>query len=193
MVKQSEVVDTFTNHVLIATGDLNDTFWEKAVIFICAHDENGAMGVILNRTMDDISFGDIIDSMEIDSAPGFSDDPIIFSGGPVEANRGFILHSNDYHHETSLTVSGTVSISATADILRAIAQNEGPSKLHFCLGYCGWGPGQLEEEVAENSWLMLKPDEAILFNTPATQRYHACMKQLGVDPTRMSSFPTGRA
>lgn len=193
MANKSEVVTTFTNHVLLATGDLNGTFWEKAVIFICAHDENGAMGVILNRTMDDITFGDIIDSMEIEQTAPATKDPIVFSGGPVESNRGFILHSNDYHHETSINVSGTVSISATADILRAIAHGSGPSNLHFCLGYCGWGPGQLEEEVAENSWLLLKPDETILFDVPAAKRYAACMAQLGVDPNRMSSFPSGRA
>lgn len=173
------------NKVLIATPQLNDSFWEEAVIYICTHnDEDGAMGMVVNHPLPDISFAQIAEGMDIDVAAG-APTPIICAGGPVEANRGFVLHSGDYQHESTMQLSESINLSASADIVGAIAEGRGPQKVNFCLGYAGWEAGQLEHEITENSWLIVEADSDLLFDTPQKERYKTAMQRLGVDLGRL--------
>lgn len=175
------VITNLQHHFLVSMPSLDDGVFTKSVIYVCNYDEDeGAMGVIINHPMEEVTFNEIATSM------GHKKDiivrnPIIFQGGPVEHNRGFVVHSNDYAHDDSLHVGGQVSLSANAEIVTDIARGRGPKFMNFCLGYAGWNPGQLEEEIVQNDWLTLPADERILFEMPPENRYGACMAMLGID------------
>ena len=173
------------NTLLVATPTLNDTPWENTVIYICSHTAAGTMGVVINRPLEDITFGEITSELEIPRS-STGGDPIIYSGGPVEINRGFVLHNDGYQHESTLQIAPHINLSATADIVSAIARGTAPKELNFCLGYAGWDGGQLEQELVENSWFTLTADTDILYKTPPEKRYEACLKKLGLDPSRLS-------
>lgn len=194
MLKQTkpEDITDLSNHLLVAAPDLNESPWARMVILMCAHDEEGSMGVIINKTADDIKFSDILEGMELKATDNAMPLPTVYEGGPVDAQRGFVLHSTDYAHESSLPVSGDYALSANVDIVEAIADNKGPKNLHFCLGYCGWGAGQIEQEIAENSWIVLPADENIIFRTEPERRYGKCLEKIGIDPARLSTT-VGRA
>jgi putative transcriptional regulator len=179
------VIDNLRDHLLVATRELDGSPFDHSVIYVCSHNKEGAMGVVINHPMPDVTFNEIMTSLDVLPKAGLTADPIIYAGGPVETNRGFVLHSNDYSHETTLAISPSTKLSASADIVRAIAEGTGPRKLNFCLGYAGWGPGQLENEIAGHSWLVLPADEGIVFNRPAEERYDLCMKRLSIDVSRL--------
>jgi putative transcriptional regulator len=181
----TEPITNLTNYLLVATPALDGTVFEKAVIYLCSHSESGAMGVVINNPIADVSFNEIMDSLDVIPRTGIQNDPIVYAGGPVEANRGFVLHTPDYTHESTMLLSNNASLSATADIVTAIAKGTGPKKMNFCLGYSGWDPGQLEREIAENDWLVLPADEDIVYNSSADKRYTLCVKKLGVDMTKL--------
>lgn len=182
-IKAPEVLSGLKHTLLIATSELNGSFFERAVIYMCRHDTDGAMGVVVNKPFNKISFGDITKSMGIEDmmAARAAEQPIILRGGPVENNRGFVLHSSDYHIGSTQDVGPNVGLSATADIVSDIAKGKGPSKLNFCLGYAGWNKGQLEDELHTSSWLVVPADPEILFNVPADQRYAAATRKLGLN------------
>ncbi len=179
------------NTLLVASPALNDTPWENTVIYICSHSEEGTMGVVINRPLEDITFTEITSELEIPRSSS-AGDPVIFSGGPVEINRGFVLHNDGYQHESTMRIAPNINLSATSDIVTAIARGTAPEDLNFCLGYSGWDSGQLEQELVENSWFTLSADTDILYKTPPEQRHDACMKKLGLDPSRIS-VPHGSA
>ena len=167
--------------------ELAGTPFEDSIIYMCNFSEKeGAMGLVVNRPMGNVSFDEIADSMGLPSET--ADQPIIFKGGPVEDNRGFVLHSGDYRHATTLHVEDGVNLSATADIVEAIAEGSGPLQMNFCLGYAGWAPGQLEAELATNSWLVVPADEMILFHLPPEKRYAACLAKVGLTSSQVASF-----
>lgn len=174
----AEVYTTLEGSLLIAMPSLHDGVFDRSVIYICQHDEEGTMGLVINQPLDDVDFEDIADGMDIDTEL-LRKQPIVFNGGPVENNRGFVLHSPDYKEEDTLLVAPYANLSASAHIVSEIAHNRGPKQINFCLGYAGWEAGQLEEEIADNCWMLVPADEDLLFNIPHDKRYAAAVKKVG--------------
>lgn len=180
-------VQSFKNYFLIATPALAETFWADGVIYICEHSNTeGTMGIMVSHPAPEVTFDEI--TRELDLPKPKADRPIILAGGPVETGRGFVIHDDGYSHESTLDLAPHIHLTATTEIVSKIAEGTAPKNLNFCLGYAGWDAGQLEEEIAENSWLMLEADPEILYNTPATKRHQACLAKLGIDAARMSSI-----
>lgn len=178
---------------------MTDPRFERSVICICSHTEDGAMGLVINHMSDSIDFPDLLNQLDVDQ--GY-DDPnensarinevIVQEGGPVETGRGFILHSADYVQDSTLVISETMALTATVDILAAIAQGKGPQHFIVALGYAGWGEGQLENEILQNSWLNIEADEELVFNTDLDLKWPRAMAKLGIDISMLSS-DSGRA
>lgn len=176
-------MSTLRDQFLLAMPVLKDTYFGDTLTYICEHDEHGALGIVINRPLD-FSLADLLENLEIeehDLPPGHSSRTRIFSGGPVQEERGFVLHPAGSSWECTLPVSPEVGLTTSGDILRAIANNQGPRHSLIALGYAGWGAGQLEEELAENAWITLPGDAATLFNTPVHLRRDAAASRLGID------------
>ncbi len=178
-----------TNNLIIAMPGLNDPLFEKSVSFICQHNSKGAMGLTINRPTN-ISFGELLEQLEIPlNEPQLASTPI-YLGGPIETGHGFILHSNDTpagDWSQTLKINDHLSLSSSKDILSAIANGTGPSHFLITLGYAGWGKDQIEDEIQENSWLNVTADHDILFNTAAEQRWEQAALKLGIDIHLISS------
>ena len=155
--------DNLTGHFLIAMPSLNDGFFNQAVTYICEHDESGSFGVIINQETN-IPLKQVIKEMKIESTAGYDEDKPVFIGGPVEQGSGFILHRPAGNWSSSLIVNNDVALTTSKDILQAIANNEGPADCMVALGYAGWSAGQLEQEMADNTWLSCPADEQIIFS-----------------------------
>lgn len=175
-----------TGHFLIAMPSLNDDFFNHAVTYICEHDESGSFGVIINQQTD-IKLKRVIEEMHIESRQGYDENQPVFIGGPVDQGRGFILHRPAGSWSSSLVVNNDVALTTSKDILQAIANNEGPEDCIVALGYAGWSAGQLEQEMANNTWLSCPADEQIIFNTPTEERWKAAAKLIGIDLSLMSN------
>ncbi|HEX3973293.1 MAG TPA: YqgE/AlgH family protein [Stellaceae bacterium] len=176
-------MSSLTGQLLIAMPQMEDKRFSRSVVFMCAHNAEGAMGLIVNKTVEQPSMGELLKQLSIDG-DGFNRAPVHF-GGPVEAGRGFVLHSTDYTEDGTLVV-GEVGLTATMDILRAIGRGEGPSQKFFALGYAGWGPGQLDAEIQANGWLTVPSDNALLFDPTNTDKWRRAIGKLGVDPFALS-------
>ena len=168
-----------SNHFLIAMPGLNGSSFSQSVAYICEHSINGAIGLVINYPIN-ITLGELFAQMNLKYDTAIGETPL-FSGGPVQAERGFILHSTDKSWESTLTLSETISITSSKDILTDIAHNRGPEKFLVTLGYAGWSAGQLEDEIVSNSWLTIPADKQIIFDTPVEQRWTASAQPLGVD------------
>lgn len=167
------------DHFLIAMPALNDGIFAHSITYICEHNEQGAMGIVINHPLD-LSLDEIFQHLEIDNASKHKER--ILAGGPVHMDRGFILHRRtDENWDSTLEVSDQISLTTSQDILTAIAHNEGPRDSIVALGYAGWGEGQLEHELAENAWLTAPADSDIIFNTPIEKRASAAAAKLGID------------
>ena len=178
--------------LLIAMPGMGDPRFEKAVIFMCAHSEDGALGLIINRPAPELEFSALLEQLDIDAGP-VKRDIRVHLGGPVEHGRGFVLHSDDYESENStLNVSEGFGMTATLDVLEELARGEGPSMALLALGYSGWGPGQLESEILSNGWLTCDAPENIVFGPDDSDKWTAALESMGVDP-RMLSSEAGRA
>ena len=176
----------FTGKMLIAMPGMGDPRFEHSVVYMCAHSDDGAMGLIVNKPATDIGFADLLEQLGIPVGEGLRDIRVHF-GGPVEHGRGFVLHSADYEAETgTMKVDDQVAMTATIEVLEQIAKGEGPASSMLALGYAGWEVGQLEREMRDNAWISLPLDEEILFQMPFEDRWHAVWRQLGVDIGRMS-------
>ncbi|PZX19565.1 putative transcriptional regulator [Palleronia aestuarii] len=174
-----------TGKLLVAMPGMGDPRFEKSVILLCAHGEDGAMGLIINKPAPDLALGDLLEQLSIPAGEDMSG-PIHF-GGPVENARGFVLHSRDYSlDEMTLEVGETFGMTATLDILRHIASGEGPVHSLIALGYAGWGPGQLEEEIVENGWLVTDAISDLVFDADDTGKWIAAIASLGFDPILLS-------
>lgn len=173
--------------MLIAMPGMGDPRFDKAVIYMCAHSEEGAMGLIVNKPAAEVRFEDLLDQLDIPKAQDAEEIRVMF-GGPVEHGRGFVLHSTDYEaNESTLSVSDDVGMTATLDILEDIARGEGPSRSLLALGYSGWGPGQLEGELAANGWLTCNASPELVFETSADDKWIAALGTLGIDPLLLSA------
>lgn len=178
---------------LIAMPGMGDQRFEKSVIYLCAHSDEGAMGFIFNQLLESPQMTDffqqleIITESEIDLVPQDIKERPLFVGGPVEPGRGFVLHTPEFDSESTLHVDGNVRLTATLDILRAIAVGKGPSRSIIALGYSGWAAGQLEDEIASNGWLTVDADEGVIFETQIDKRYDESLALLGINSTSLSS------
>ncbi|MEO0388164.1 MAG: YqgE/AlgH family protein [Pseudomonadota bacterium] len=181
-----------TGKLLIAMPGMGDHRFERAVIFICAHSRDGAMGLVINKPAPDLRFADLLEQLEIDRSP-LAPDTKIFFGGPVEHGRGFVLHTRDYTlPDSTMTVTDRFGMTATLDVLRDLADGVGPRSALLALGYAGWGPGQLESELQDNGWLTGDADETIVFETSTAARWTEAVTRIGIDP-RLLSADGGRA
>ncbi|WP_296712930.1 YqgE/AlgH family protein [Rhodoblastus sp.] len=173
---------------LVAMPSLQDDYFVRSVVYICAHSEEGAMGIIVNHPAQGVNFVDLLLQLKVigsQDTPGFAETigrHRVLAGGPVDASRGFVLHSPDYRaEEATLTIDESVSMTATLDVLRAIAQGDGPEKAVLALGYAGWSPGQLEKEILANSWMICPADSFLLFDPEHETKYERALGAIGVD------------
>lgn len=174
--------------LLIALPGMPDPRFEKSVIFMCAHSVEGAMGIIINHPVEGLTFGELMNKLELEVTDQASDLPVLF-GGPVDTGRGFVLHSCDYESpEATLTVSDGISLTATVDILRAMGRGQGPRHALFALGYAGWGPGQIEDEIRANGWLHCDADASLLFEVDSAAKWSRALRKLGIDASGLTAL-----
>ncbi len=180
--------------LLVAMPRMTDRRFARSVIYLCAHSEEGAMGLILNQRASNISAPDLLERLGIDTRSGGDEVASeVFSlpiqvGGPVEMGRGFVLHSADYSSEDStLNIEGDICLTATVDILKAIAEGRGPNRAILALGYSGWSPGQLESEIQANGWLHCPPDPDLIFGDDLENKYAQAMAKIGIDLSHLVS------
>src|SRR3954469_23010410 len=180
--------------MLIATPGMQDERFARSVVYMCAHSSEGAMGIVVNRPAGNISFPDllvkldIIPRAEVIRLPSRAGDVTVLKGGPVETERGFVLHSADFFIENStLPIDEGVCLTATLDILKAIARGAGPASAILALGYAGWSPGQLESELQHNGWLHCSADPELIFGTDVGAKYDRAMQKIGIRPGMLSS------
>jgi putative transcriptional regulator len=181
--------------LLVAMPGIGDPRFERTVIYLCAHSADGAMGLVVNKTADGITFGELLERLDLVG----EGDPITFDhtiagrhvqfGGPVETGRGFVLHSSDYFSaDATLPIDDRIGLTATLDVLRAIAAGRGPKRAIMALGYSGWGPGQLESEIQRNGWITAPADEEIVFDPDLDSKYGRAMRRIGIDLTKLSGL-----
>ncbi len=183
--------------LLIAMPSMSDPRFARSVIYLCAHSEEGAMGLIINQTAKNISFPDLLDRLDIfppvsdvNEPDTYDDVPeiAIHVGGPVDTGRGFVLHTSDYFvADSTLNIQDDICLTATIDILKAIATGDGPQHSILALGYAGWSPGQLESEIQHNGWLNCEADPQIVFSDDPLAKYDLALAQLGIDPSHLVS------
>lgn len=177
------------NHFLIAMPAMQDPVFGGTVVYVCEHNENGVLGVVINKPTDmtmQVLFERIDLELSSSLAPSIVDEPIMF-GGPVQDDRGFVLHTPGARYSSSLTVTDEVAFTTSIDVLEAVAKGDGPERMLVSIGYSGWSPGQLEDEISRNGWLTVGADASVLFDTPVEERYVAAMKLLGFDPLMLAS------
>lgn len=188
----NDIESTLAGKLLIAMPDMSDPRFANTVIYMCAHSDEGGMGLIVNKPQNDVNFQKLLAQMDIPTAPGIPEIEVHF-GGPVDHQRGFVLHSNDYASEGgTLDVDDTFRMTATLEVLEDIAKGDGPAISMLALGYAGWGPGQLEHEIGQNGWLTCPATEQIIFGTPNEKKWSAALNEMGIDPLLLSST-AGRA
>ena len=177
------------NHFLIAMPSIQDPIFGGTVVYVCEHNEKGVLGVVINKPTD-MTMEVLFDRVDLKLAPGLRssvvDQPIMF-GGPVQDDRGFVLHSPGGRFSSSLTVTDDVAFTTSIDVLEAVASGAGPARMLVSIGYAGWSPGQLEEELSRNGWLTVGADARVLFDLPIEERYTAAIKLLGIDPLMLAT------
>ncbi|MEM9583282.1 MAG: YqgE/AlgH family protein [Pseudomonadota bacterium] len=173
--------------LLIAMPSMGDMRFEQSVIFICSHSDKGAMGLIVNKPADDLKFGDLLKQLGIEAPPSMRSIRI-HVGGPVEFGRGFVLHSSDYNqNDTTMQVGDSFAMTATLDILEDIAMGDGPSEALLAMGYAGWGPGQLEDEIVRNGWLIGDASKALVFGGEDDSKWQNALEKMGINPLLLSA------
>lgn len=180
-----------TGKLLVAMPQMGDPRFHKAVIFMCAHDANGAMGLVINHILPGLELSELLTQLHIEDVQPDEDIPVM-SGGPVETARGFILHEGDFSQVESLKIESDIYVTGTIDALKAVAQGQGPEKMLFILGYAGWTAGQLDQEIQQNAWLVIDADPDVIFNGDADDRWDRAIRKIGVDPSMLSG-EAGRA
>lgn len=173
-------INSLADHLLIAMPNLDDPYFSKSVTYICEHSSEGALGIVLNTELE-ANYQELFDHLKFASLDRPQLKTKLLAGGPVSPERGFILHTPIGNWDSSLTVTDEVALSTSEDILTAIAMNQGPRKERIALGYAGWEKGQLEQELKDNSWLFVKANETLLFDTPVQEIWHKATQLLGFD------------
>lgn len=177
------------NHFLIAMPSIQDPIFGGTVVYVCEHNDKGVLGVVINKPTD-MTMETLFDRVDLKLAEGLRatvvDEPIMF-GGPVQDDRGFVLHSPGGRYSSSLNVTDDVAFTTSIDVLEAVASGGGPARMLVSIGYAGWSPGQLEEELSRNGWLTVGADARVLFDLPFEERYNAAIKLLGIDPFMLAT------
>jgi putative transcriptional regulator len=177
-------VTSLAGQLLIAMPQMQDRRFMRSVIFLCAHNEEGAMGLVINKIIDTVTLPELLEKLGIPSL-GLNSRRPVHAGGPVEEGRGFVLHSDDYREDNTLVV-GSMGLTATLDVLRAIGRGQGPRRSMLALGYAGWGPGQLDTEMSDNGWLHVPADEEIVFDEEIADKWQRALGKLGIEPLSLS-------
>ena len=190
--KRDEGESFLEGKLLIAMPGMSDPRFAQTVIYVCAHSSKGTMGIVINKPIPGLTFMELMKQLEIPLSQRTADLPILY-GGPMETGRGFVLHSDDYESaEATLPVSEEISLTATLDILRAMADGRGPKKAVFALGYAGWAPGQIETEFHSNGWLHCEADTTLVFDPDLEAKWRTALARLGVGPSGLVA-DAGRA
>ena len=174
-----------TGQLLVAMPTMADPRFERSVIYLCAHSSEGAMGLVVNKLAGSLTFPDLLEQLGIDG-PDAREDIRVHFGGPVETGRGFVLHSAEYLQDSSLQVNDAFALTATVDILRDLAYGSGPRQALLALGYAGWGPGQLDQEIQKNGWLHVEADELLVFDGGLEDKWDRAIRKLGFDAAMLS-------
>lgn len=183
---QSELASDLTHHFLVAMPGMGDPNFGGSVVYIAEHSAKGALGLVINRPMD-IALQTLFERIDLRLEGGeFADSPV-FYGGPVQTDRGFVLHQPVGAWNSTVAIGADVGLTSSKDVLEAVAAGQGPDRMLVTLGYSGWGPGQLEDEIARNAWLTTPADVDLLFDTPVEQRLSRAFGLLGIDPAFLSS------
>ncbi len=178
--------------LLVAMPGMGDPRFVHSVILLCAHSDEGAMGLIINKPVSDLSFSGLLEHLDIPKSPAGREITVHF-GGPVERGRGFVLHSPEYRGAGStMHIEGGYGMTATLDVLEALARGAGPDQALLALGYTGWGPGQLESEIARNDWLTVEANAALIFAATDAEKWTGALRGMGIDPLSLSAT-SGRA
>lgn len=179
---------SLTGKCLIAMPGIDDVRFDRSLIYVCSNSKEGSMGIVINRPIFPVKFPELLKQLDINIPPSeIVFEPDIVYGGPVESTRGFVLHTADYFLATTVIIREEIAITATLDILEAIALGKGPAKSMVALGYASWGAGQLEEELHSSTWLITDADNDLIFTTPHQQKWKSALKKLGVDANMLSS------
>ena len=181
MTQKEKQALNLTSTLLVATPQMRDPRFRQAVIVVCGHDSNGAMGLVVNKLVDTLTFKALLRQLKIPISQSMPDVDIHY-GGPIEIGRGFVLHTTDYQSSSTIPINETLALTATAEILEIIAAGAGPNRYLLALGYAGWSPGQLESEVESNSWLIVPYEEDLIFGADMGLRWKKAMDVLGVHP-----------
>ncbi|GJL82280.1 MAG: UPF0301 protein [marine bacterium B5-7] len=174
------------NHLLIAMPSMRDPNFERTVTLLCQHDENGSLGLVINRRIDEFSLADVLEHLDLKPETAEAANPV-FSGGPVHPELGMVLHNDQHQWESTMRISESLGLTTSLDIMQAISRGEGPARSMMVLGYAGWGSGQLEHELQENAWLCAPVNSQIVFDTPVDERWSAAAALLGVDLMTLST------
>jgi putative transcriptional regulator len=184
---KAEDAGSLAGHLLIATPVVQDSCFARAVIYVCAHNEAGAMGVIINYPVENVHLDDILEQLEIEAQGNVASQFPIHFGGPVEANRGFVLHSTDYKAEGSLIAKDGIAVTSNISVLQDLAAGRGPLQGMLVLGYAGWAPGQLEAEIEGGSWITVEASKQLVLDTDNETKWNMAVSSLGID---MGHFST---
>ncbi len=180
-------MSSLTGQLLVAMPQMQDQRFVRSVIYMCAHSEEvGAMGLVVNKLLGSLTMGELLAQLEISPNRASRSQPVHF-GGPVEAGRGFVLHTADYREEGTMVIDGNIAVTATLEILRAIGKGEGPRRCLLALGYAGWAPGQLDAEIQANGWLAVDADDDLVFDPDFDGKWQRALKKLGIDLSMLSS------
>jgi putative transcriptional regulator len=178
---------SLTGQLLIAMPQMGDPFFARSVVYLCAHsEETGAMGLIVNKTIDSLTIDELYAQLKIEPVTRAKQRQRVHFGGPVATGQGFVLHSADYHDEGTLGIGDEFALTATVDILRASGKGEGPRQCLVALGYAGWGPGQLDSEIQANGWLLVAADTGLVFDLEIDNKWQRALAKLGVSPEMLS-------
>ncbi len=179
--------ESYTGKLLLATPEMSDPRFSFAVIYIVSHDRNGAMGIAINKKKSGLHISDLLSQIGIEGDVQVADAPVL-NGGPVDIDRGFVLHSADYFiPDTSMKISDTLSLTTTKDVLEAlVSADDAPKRAMLAVGYAGWGAGQLENEIMNNAWLLLEGDEDLIFSEELENKWTMALNDIGIDPSALS-------
>lgn len=189
MVKTMEIENKqiyLTGNLLMSMPQMRDDRFTRSVVYVCSHTAEGAMGLIINKTVDNVNFPELLDQLNIDYESANKNVRVHF-GGPVETGRGFVLHSSDYAKDATLIINDNVGLTATVEILQSIAKGEGPERSILALGYAGWSAGQLDQEIQANGWLSVPADNKLVFGIAPETKWEKAMGKLGIDFNMLSA------
>jgi putative transcriptional regulator len=186
MASRDPSQSSLSGQLLVAMPQMLDPRFARTVVYLCAHSPDGAMGLVVNRLIDSLSFESLLAQLGVEAEAAPTDMAVHF-GGPVESSRGFVLHTSDYHQDSTLVIDEEIALTATVDVLRAIASGTGPRRCVLALGYAGWAPGQLDAEIQANGWLLVPPDLDLVFGLNNDAKWERAIAKIGIDLSLLSS------